>query len=530
MKKINIQIIILLALSVLPVACRKDFDEINKNPFNPTQTSMEALFNGIISSLPLGWNEQFYLNNETLYELTQQGALIAHAWPNIRIGVDEVWNNYYSTLRNIRALEDRFDQYDGQQDELDVVRAQLKILLAYKTFKVTDLFGDMPFFNAGKGGNGSDFLRPEYDSQEEIYRSLLEDLKWAESHLHLEPTTPDGRPYYNFRQFETMLKNDLTPWRRWANSMRLRHAMRISDKDPALAGEIIRDIVDNKLPVVRSGEEICLWPRDMGITFDGHHWSFYEHRGLRMGTTMWHQMSVHDSTDGSGIIDPRAYVFFETNNKNEWKAFPNNPGTNPPLEGGIPYNGGRDYNPPVKGAACKFSPFQYYLIRDQFDVPEVLISAAEVHLTLAEAYKRGIGVSQDDYSADEQYAEGISASIRFWYKVVNRTQRWANRPAEPGLGQIYQYIYHPRVSFSGNNFSLDLIYTQLWIDLFRQPWEAYALARRTGATPREGAPLDWNRFTYPASESEYNQANWNAQVQRMGGSDAKEVKVWWMGE
>jgi hypothetical protein len=57
----------------------------------------------------------------------------------------------------------------------------------------------------------------------------------------------------------------------------------------------------------------------------------------------------------------------------------NNPGTNPPLEGGIPYNGGRDYNPPVKGAACKFSPFQYYLIRDQFDVPEVLISAAEVH-------------------------------------------------------------------------------------------------------------------------------------------------------
>ncbi|MFM8487672.1 MAG: SusD/RagB family nutrient-binding outer membrane lipoprotein, partial [Bacteroidota bacterium] len=200
---------------------------------------MEALFNGIISSLPLGWNEQFYLNNETLYELTQQGALIAHAWPNIRIGVDEVWNNYYSTLRNIRALEDRFDQYDGQQDELDVVRAQLKILLAYKTFKVTDLFGDMPFFDAGMGGDGSDFLRPEYDSQEEIYRSLLEDLKWAESHLHLEPNTPDGRPYYSFRQFETMLKNDLTLWRRWANSMRLRHAMRISDKDPALAGEVI---------------------------------------------------------------------------------------------------------------------------------------------------------------------------------------------------------------------------------------------------------------------------------------------------
>ena len=161
MKRNFSQLLILAALAILPAGCRKDFDEINKNPFYPTQTSMEALFNGILSSMPLGWNEQFYLNNETLYELTQQGALIAHAWPNIRIGVDEVWNNYYSTLRNIRALEERFDQYDGQQDELDVVRAQLKILLAYKTFKVTDLFGDMPFFNAGRGGSGSDFLRPE---------------------------------------------------------------------------------------------------------------------------------------------------------------------------------------------------------------------------------------------------------------------------------------------------------------------------------------------------------------------------------
>jgi hypothetical protein len=261
MKKINIQIIILLALSVMPVACRKDFDEINKNPFNPTQTSMEALFNGIISSLPLGWNEQFYLNNETLYELPAGGAhrprLAQHPYRRGR-GVEQL----FSTLRNIRALEDRFDQYDGQQDELDVVRAQLKILLAYKTFKVTDLFGDMPFFDAGMGGDGSDFLRPEYDSQEEIYRSLLEDLKWAESHLHLEPNTPDGRPYYSFRQFETMLKNDLTLWRRWANSMRLRARHQYWDKEPRAGREIIRDIVDNKLPVVRSERSVC-GPRDI---------------------------------------------------------------------------------------------------------------------------------------------------------------------------------------------------------------------------------------------------------------------------
>jgi hypothetical protein len=520
---------LLLLLFLLPVvACRKDFEQVNTNPFNPSQTSMEALFNGVISTLPLGWNEQFYLHNETLYDLTQQGALIAKAWPNIRIGVDEVWESYYSALRNIRALEDRFDQYPGAPEEMDNVRAMLKILLAYKTFKVTDLFGDIPFSEAGKGNQGLDLLRPKYDRQEDIYRTLLTDLQWAVEHIHLEANTPAGKPYYSFRQFDTFLKSDLTRWRRFANSLRLRHAMRMVEKDPEFAGQIIQDIFGKNQPIIQAGQEVCLWPRDMGIVFESHHWAFREHKGLRMGTTIWHQMAVHDSIDGSGIIDPRAYVFFETNNKNEWRAFPNVPGTNPPQEGGVPYNGGRDFNFSVKGNACKFSPFHYYLIRDEFDVPEVLMTAAEGHFIKAEAYKRGIGLPQDDFSADAEYAEGVKASIKFWYSVVNKTQRWVeNTPVTPTDGQIYQYIYHPAVSFGSNGFKLEYIYAQRWIDQFRQPWEAYALARRTGLTPREGAPLTYNRFTYPATESEYNNVNWAAQTARMG-SDAKEVKVWWM--
>ena len=527
----NRLLFLLLFLFFTGTSCRKDFEEINTNPFNPTQTSMEALFNGVLASLPLGWNEQFYLHNETLYDLTQQGALIARAWPNIRIGVDEVWDNYYTTLRNVRALEQRFDQYAGSQEELDNVRAILKIVLAYKTFKVTDLFGDIPFFGAGRGSEAGEALRPKYDKQEAIYRFLLSDLEWAATHLHLEPNTPGGRPYYSFRQFDTLLKSDLNAWRRWANAMRLRHAMRMAEKDPAFAGKIIKDIVENKQPIVQSGQEICLWPRQMGIALESRHWSFREHKGLRMGTTIWRQLAVHDSTDGSGIIDPRAYVFFESNNKSEWRAFPNNPGANPPLEGGIPYNGGRDYNFSVKGTACKFSPFHYYLIRDEFDVPEILMSAAEGYFIKAEAYKRGIGLPQNDFNADAEYAEGIKASIKFWYSVVGKTQRWTeDKPAAPTDGEIYRYIYHPAVSFSGNGFKLELIYAQRWLDLFRQPWEAYALARRTGKTPRAGDPLTYNRFTYPASESEYNKANWAEQVATMGGKDVKEGKVWWMKE
>jgi len=74
---------------------------------------------------------------------------------------------------------------------------------------------------------------------------------------------------------------------------------------------------------------------------------------------------------------------------------------------------------------------------------------------------------------------------------------------------------------------LQYIYTQWCLDAFRQPWEAYALARRTGMTPREGAPIAHYRLPYPASEAEFNSDNWAAAVSAQGG-ETPEVKIWWI--
>ena len=74
---------------------------------------------------------------------------------------------------------------------------------------------------------------------------------------------------------------------------------------------------------------------------------------------------------------------------------------------------------------------------------------------------------------------------------------------------------------------LEFIYTQRWIDAFRQPTEAFAEVRRTGKTPYEGPALNYFRLNYPASEAAYNTVNYNAAIQRQGG-DEPEVKIWWM--
>lgn len=510
-------------------SCDKGFEELNKNPFNPTQTDIGPLFNTVVSSLQLGWNEQFYLHNETLYHITQQAALTAARFQNISIGTEEVWREYYRVLAHIRDLERRFEDYDGDPEALNNVRAMVKILLAYKTFRVTDLFGDIPFFEAGRGFEGLQNLRPRFDSQEQIYKFLLEELKWAGEQINTfpQPTTASGEAYVDFGNFENFFGGDMLLWKKFANSLRLRHAMRMVEKDPGFAGPVIKEIIENNLPLIEDGEEVCMWPRRQEWLNLSVNWSFREHNKLRMGSTIWHWLSGNDQTDGSGIFDPRAYIFFETNNAGEWKAFPQIPDSNTPPSGGIPYERHRDNNYSVKGQANIYSPFNYYLIRDEEDVPEVILTAAEVHFLKAEAHLRGLGVAVDVNQAEAEYTLGVVASIRFWQNVVINTKIWTNAPPVLSEGAIFQVANHPRLSIFTSDDKLKLIYAQRWLDAFRQPWEAYALARRTGMTPREGDAVAHFRFSYPASEAENNPENWAVQLAKMG-EDSDRVKIWWM--
>lgn len=522
----NILILSLLMFS----SCDKGFEALNKNPFESTQTEIGPLFNTCVNSLRLGWNEQFYLHNETLYEITQQAALSSVTFQNVSIGTEEVWNNYYITLAHFRELEARFDAYEGNPEALNNAKAMVKILLAYKTFRVTDLFGDMPFFDAGRGFEDLAYARPKFDAQEDIYYFLLEELKWAAEHINPAPNpiTSTGEAYYNLGNFDTFFNGDLHQWIKFANSLRLRHALRMYEKAPQEAETIIAEILENNLPLVRDNEDnVLMTPRAQQWLNQSVGWSFREHKKLRMGSNIWHQMSENDNVDGSGIFDPRAYVFFETNNANEWAPFPQVPDENTPQSGGIPYQYHRDDNYTIKGQDNIYSPFNYYLVRDEHDVPEILLTAAEVHFIKAEILLRGIGVPTDEGEADGEYTLGLAASIEFWQKVAFNTAIWTNASIPLSSGQIFAVTNHPRLSIFTSQDKMSLIYAQRWIDAFRQPWEAYALVRRTGQTPHEGPIKQHYRFPYPPGEIENNPDHWADQVSKMG-EDSYLTKIWWM--
>lgn len=532
----------LLAFSLLlltTLSCTKDFEEMNQDPNGFTTASDGSLLNGVIQSLILTGNEQFYIQNEILYKQTQQAALTASAWGNYSIGTEDIWSNYYGSLAEIRELEKRFSEKPSSTPGLNNMLAIVKILKAYKTFKVTDLFGDIPYSEAGYGFQNLASLHPRYDTQKDIYLSLLADLEWADTHINPADV---AEPFKTFAVFDKLFRGDMISWWKFANSLRLRYAMRMSEKEPELAGAIIRNIIQENRPVMLGYdilnpvlESACLWPSTMGFKNSSVNWSFREHNNLRMGSCIWHCLSAHDSTDGSGIFDPRAFIFFETNEASKWVAYPQLPDASTPPSQGIPYAEFRDdeayFN--IK-RNCNYSPFNYFLIRDEDKIPVILMTGAEVHFILAEAWLRGIGVPADENQANIEYMNGLNASIEWWEKTAENSvlpvsgmkfPDWVHIPVNISAATVLNVYGFWNVS--SDEEKLRFIYTQRWLDAFRQPQEAYALARRTGKTPREGQGIQHYRLPYPQSEVIYNTANVNEAISRQGG-DAFESKIWWI--
>ena len=538
MKKRNL----LIAIVVISVfsSCKKDFEEINKDPNGFTSASDGSLFNAVISSLKSGWNEQLYVNNSVLLKENQQVALPQVRWNNYSIGTEEIWANYYSVLPNLRELERRWASLDTTSHAVQNMLAMEKIVRAYKTFKVTDLFGDIPYSQAGYGYLDANKLHPAFDSQEAIYKSLLEDLAWADEHIDLSAV--NAEPFLTFSSFDNLFFADLAKWRRFANSLRMRYAMRMVNREPVLAANILGDIINNGKPVFGVNqfgqlnddpytESALIFPYQLGYRNESKGWSFNQSKDERLGTVMWNLISENDSTDGSGIFDPRAYYFFDTNNNNQWVAFPNDNTQNLPPDGGIPYEYQRDVAYAIKGAGCLYSPVNYYLVRDEDYVPDILITGAEVKFIRAEAYHRGIGVGQDAAQAGVEFIDGLQFSLNFWDHIMANSKLPTGTPFATNI-QVPSNVNFISLQNKLDYFSktsqeqLDLIYQQEWIDMFTQPQQNFALMRRTFRTPHTGNASQVYRFPIPPNEVNYNQINW---LSIFGaGGDNLNRKIWWM--
>lgn len=157
------------------------------------------------------------------------------------------WTTWYNLLRNNQLLLERSTAMDS--------KFHLGVALTMKSFIfgiITDLWGDAPYTEALSGSKPDGTLTPVYDSQETIYKGIIEDLKRASAHFE----TKDNSAY--LANYDLYYAGDPAKWQKFANSLLLRYYMRVSAKLPDLAKAGIESIYTSGIYLKSPAEDAVL--------------------------------------------------------------------------------------------------------------------------------------------------------------------------------------------------------------------------------------------------------------------------------
>lgn len=455
-------------------SCKKELERTNINP-NAVENPQPAylLTRAIKSATDAYWTVNG-TNPTNLF--VQYWAAIQYTDQDRYIfsnnGFQGLWTALYSgsivNLNEIIALADAQNNPNYKGVAL-VVRSWAYCLL-------TDAFGDIPYSQSIQIQN---IIAPQYDTQQEVYEGLLDDLETAEGLLDPNGPAIEGDIIY---------QGKIGLWEKLANSLRLRIALRIADRQPEEAKAVISTIENAGAGYIGSNEEIAQLnylsaPNDNPVAQ-----LFLTRDDYRISKTVVDQLRQLD--------DPRLPVY----------AAPTQDPT-PQTYVGIP-NGLLVGDASSLGFTKTSRPGDYFL---SHEAPAVIMSYAEVLFDLAEAAARGFTAGD----AASLYYQAIAASLEQYQ--INKTA-------------VDQYLAQPGVKYDHADFKKS-IGLQKWIALFGQGPEAFAEWRRLDypqLKPAAAGVLNGQlplRFIYPGTEQSLNKESYVKAVTHQG-ADRLTTKLW----
>ena len=137
----------------------------------------------------------------------------------VRPGTSGGWELYRGALEDFQRMIDK-----GVAANTPNWAAVGRIMKSYTFGAMTDAMGDIPYSEALKGNAN---LTPKYDTQHDIYTALFVDLTTASQQID-----PAG---IGFPSGDLLYAGDMTGWRKFANSLRLRLAMHLTKVDATAA-------------------------------------------------------------------------------------------------------------------------------------------------------------------------------------------------------------------------------------------------------------------------------------------------------
>ena len=457
--------IIAITLLFIVVAC-SDFLDVNTDPNNPSAIDAENLLAAAEGGL--SYYLGFEMNRDALLLTQQWSTIYTQYWDVdkyrlLPTAYDNVWQTLYADVLADLNETIRISENKGKTNIVGIA----EILKVYTFSIITDTWGDVPYSQALKI---NETYTPVYDSQESIYTDLIAQIDAA-----IEKLT--ATEVESLSSQDVIYNGNTDLWKSFANTLKLRLLMRISDTN----------IFDAKVVAnLMSGDLINANTQNAVFTFgtkDGNFNPLYERfnssgrsRDLAAAKTL---VDILNSTN-----DPRIAYYFDMNE--DTTVYIGNPNGNAAAvvdnAAKIPYSW---WEPGSNNAQTR---------------PTLILTCAESYFLQAEAVARGFAPGD----AAALYEQGISVSMEKWGVISDDANAFI-------IANPYVYI---------NSIQL-----QKWVALYDQGVELYSNWRRVdypvlpiAANSQNGNQIPV-RFPYPYDEISTNEQN-------VPNIDINK-KVWW---
>jgi len=462
--------LLLLTTFTFILSC-SDFGDLNVDPKSATSVPAETLFANATKNLAdqmtstsvnenifrlfsQAWSETTY-TDETNYDLITRDQPGWH--------FDVLYRDVLRDFKEAKIILNNTD--DGTSPAvINNQLASIDILEVFTYHVLVDTFGDIPYTEALDIDN----VLPSYDDDAAVYPAIITQLEAAIGMI----TAGEG----SFGASDLIYSGDMAKWRKFANSLKLRMAVRI--KSGAMATQAIADGVFSSNDDNATFDYLSAAPNNNPV---------YQSL-VESGRQDFIPADTHVNILNA-LEDPRREVYYDDN-----------------LGPGVYIGGAYGQNAPYGDHTHLGDIFH------QPDTPGILMDFAEVEFLMAEAAESGLAGSSSD--AEAHYNNAVIASFDFW-----------------GVNDASTYLIKPEVAYAtAASTWQEKIAVQKWIHLFNRGFEAWTTYRCYGYPEMTIPPISLEpvprRYTYPIDEPSRNGASHAAAATAMGG-DTKASRVFW---
>jgi len=523
------------ALIVMAYAsCKKDLLKTNTNPvtvsptsYNPnfTLTTVQLMYTGSTTDFAgdnwqtewggIGGYIQHVASTNTAYYYGDKYLL---STGNVGRYFEDAYSNQVQPVVDLIHLTAGKPQYNN-------IHQMARIMRALVFQRITDMYGDVPYSQAGLGYYERIYT-PVYDKQQDIYADMLNEVSQAIDSLNTGGDVATGDMYYYTPGITAATQ--VAKWQKFGNSLLLRLAMRLTKVAPATAQAWVAKVVgktmasndDNAIvqhtvgPIQQNRDTWCILGEDSADLklCNTYIDSLQKNKDPRLNIIAW-VFPTRDTiaADQEGL--PPGFIVGGLN-----------PAVDITQQPGYPA-GGLSYYSRLSDVILSYS------------APNLILTYAETEFLLADAGARwGINTGAADST---HYYNGVAGALQ---------QLSAYGPGGvigPKAITYYSSSKSP-VAYYKKSDHLSQINTQYWLCTIMDEYEAWANWRRTSSSATAGknkssgypllTPTDYKnnitngtiprRLQYPASQAFSNPVNYKAAVSRIG-TDGQTQRMWW---